>query len=129
MHEFFQVIDGDEQEDADDPLAYPRNDAQTHNAEQALPPSVHATEVSFEGSSTHELTKSNNNRWDHIEDIDSVSNHIKKLIDNDFSVLLSCLRVSPRQRPLLYCTSALFCSFPICPSRNAFDFFAAMCRL
>lgn len=75
------MIDGDEQEDADDPLAYPRNGVQNHTAEQALPPSVHeATEVSFEGSSTNELTKSNNSRWDHIEDIDSVRSFFLKIL-------------------------------------------------
>ncbi|KAI6189676.1 Autophagy-related protein 9 [Aphelenchoides bicaudatus] len=67
---YYQVIDGDRQSDDDDPLAYPRNDVQNNANDHALPPSVHeATEVSFEGSSTHDLIKSNS-RWDHVEDID-----------------------------------------------------------
>jgi hypothetical protein len=65
---FSQVIDGDENDD--DPLAYPRTEANVSNVDQpALPPSIHnATEVSFDSSSSrnHDLTKSNNSRWDHI---------------------------------------------------------------
>lgn len=72
LAKMLQVIDGDEEEELDDPLSHPRNETQNSVNDQALPPSIHeATEVSFDSSSTrnNELTKSNS-RWDHIEDVD-----------------------------------------------------------